>query len=203
MELLDSNQLRTLIEQVALQVLNKTQPEPVTFKGKVLLFSDIPDWSPGSLPSDKILWKPEITFQARDLDGIEIIHLSAANLSKLVHLIWDTPFLEAIGQVLLEGGKVKVTDPKWKNKTFWKNKSKIFFEALSELIEKAKSYGIEFEIYEPSKEAVTVQKVVTYEDIMKFLNNGIRSLILPKGTIITPLAAELAKDRGIILHSSQ
>jgi hypothetical protein len=201
MELPDSNRLRSLVEQVTLQVLNKMQPEPISLKGKVLLFSDDPNWSPGSLPSDRILWKPGMSFQVQELDGIEIIHLSAASLSKLAHLIWNTPFLEAVGQVLLEGCKVKITDPKWDQRNFWKNKNKVLFQSLSELIERTKNFGIEFEIQDSGREAAAVQKVVTYEDMVKFLEKGIRSLILPKGTIVTPLASELARDRGITLHS--
>lgn len=199
MELSDSA-LRALVEQITVQVLQKYQPEPARLKGRVLIFTDAPAGESAVPPSGGVLWRPGMAVNFQELEEVAIASLSVTTLTKLVHFIWDTPFLEALGEALLQGAQVRVVDPKWKTGNPWKKQNGRFGLALSGLVERAKAFGVRFENDRPSAETTFQQKVLTQEDVLQYHEKGIRSVVVPSGAIVTPLAEEAAKDRGMTIR---
>lgn len=201
----DDLELRALIEKVTLDVLQKQnrdqKPEHGALRGKILVLYDgePPEGNPPP-PGDRVIWQAGMKVRVEDLEGVEVAALSVTSLAKLVHLIWDTPLLEQAGLALLSGIPVSVSDPRWKNGAILKSRGGPFSTAFAAVVERARHLGLRFEGDGGVSEAVAREKVLTREDILNYQRSGIRKIEIPPGCIVTPLAAETARDRGITLH---
>jgi hypothetical protein len=183
-------ELRVLVEQVAAHVLKKYQGDPQKEETKAF-FSPKKGLEPEKKAQEQV--------QSVDSCELEVSSLSVAQLAKLVHFIWDDPFVESLGQALLSGKKIVVADPAWKNKSRWKEKNPSLGNALSALMERAKQLGVQFE-KEAIKEEVVHQKVLTLEDIQAYEKRGVRALIVPSNCIVTSLAEEAAAQKEILIR---
>ncbi|MBT2689588.1 hypothetical protein J7I93_15460 [Bacillus sp. ISL-47] len=159
------------------------------------------DWIPQSFLSEKIL---------REIDGIFLPILSFSLINDLLSLNDQRPFVRIILEALLQGKKVAALktgsdphDPYWKMKGMDKGPALLKRTLLQQLVQ-LKSMGITV-ISDNEKADFTPEmnkKTVISEETIRYAHQHNQTVIrIHSGSIITPLARDVAKELNILLKT--
>ncbi|MBC7326922.1 hypothetical protein H5T87_02235 [bacterium] len=205
---MDIDRLVQLVEAEVRRLLTNQEavPPPVpSSQGKLVLVISLHNSPPQDF-LDKLRREgksPLIWSKNQAIDAFEeiwLVNVKWADVAKISLGLFDTPPLEAVLNLLLQG-KTPIVEPL----TIPPQCPQALAELLRSHWEKILSLGIRTP--QASKPASSLspspRTIITQEDIWESKEKGLQVLVIPQGSIVTDMARELAERLGIQIKEEE